>query len=167
MRSDLKDRLCGEKSRLHSSSLNMALSSNVRMWVTAISTNAHNGRKIILRYAKELSASFDRACQPVRIIIVWTYQSESGQPMSEEHEKMNHLEDMLESVLKEDGFATLALVSTGENLREWTYYVKSETEFMARLNYALAGVPAFLIEIHAASDPDWDMYEKFKAGIKE
>ena len=110
----------------------MALSSNVRMWATAISTNAHNGRKIILRYAKELSASFDRACQPVRIIIVWTYQSESGQPMSEEHEKMNHLEDMLGSVLKEDGFATLALVWIGENLREWTYYVKSETEFIAR-----------------------------------
>jgi hypothetical protein len=63
--------------------------------------------------------------------------------------------------------ATLALVSTGDNLREWTYYVKSETEFMVRLNYALVGVPAFPIEIHAVSDPDWDMYEKFKAGIKE
>jgi hypothetical protein len=137
------------------------------MWATATSTNAHNGRKIIFRYAKELSASFDRACQPVRIIVVWRYQSESGQPMSEDHERMNQLEDVLESVLKEDGFATLALVSTGEDLREWTYYVKSETEFTARLNYALAGVPAFPIEIHAASDPDWDMYEKFKAGIKE
>jgi hypothetical protein len=137
------------------------------MWATAISTNAHNGRKIIFRYAKELSASFDRACQPVRIIIVWTYQSESGQPMSEDQQRMNQLEDMLESVLKEDGFATLALVSTGEDLREWTYYVKSEAEFTARLNYALAGVPAFPIEIHAASDPDWDMYERFKAGIKE
>jgi hypothetical protein len=137
------------------------------MWATAISTNAHNGRKIIFRYAKELSASFDRACQPVRIIIVWKYQSENGQPMSEDHEKMNQLEDMLESVLKEDAFATLAVVSTGEDLREWTYYVKSETEFTARLNYALAEVPAFPIEIHAASDPDWDMYEKFRAGIKE
>ena len=47
---------------------------------------------------------------------------------------MNQVEDMLESVLKEDGFATLALLSTGEGLREWTYYSKSETEFMARLN---------------------------------
>ena len=145
----------------------MALSSNVRMWATATSTNAHNGRKIIFRYAKELSASFERACQPVRIIIAWTYQSESGQPMSEDRQRMNQLEDMLESVLKEDGFATLALVSTGEELREWTYYVKSEAEFTARLNYALAGVPAFPIEIHAAPDPEWDMYERFKAGIKE
>ena len=74
---------------------------------------------------------------------------------------------MLEAVLKEDAVSTLALVSTGEGLREWTYYTKSETEFMARLNYALAGIAAFPIEIHAASDPDWDMYERFKAGIKE
>lgn len=159
--------LSGETSSLHSASLNMAFGSNVRVWATATSTNAQNGRKIIFRYAKELSTSFDQACQPIRIIIVWKYKSESGQPMSEDHRRMNELEDMLESVLKEDGFATLALVSTGENLREWTYYTKSETEFMARLNYALAGVTAFPIEIHPASDPDWDMYERFKAGIKQ
>jgi hypothetical protein len=136
------------------------------MWATAISTNAHNGRKIIFRYAEELSMSFDQACQPGRIIIVWKYKSENGQPMAEDHQRMNQLEDMLESVLKEDGFATLALVSTGEDLREWTYYTKSETEFMARLNYALAAMPAFPIEIHTACDPNWDMYERFKAGIK-
>lgn len=87
--------------------------------------------------------------------------------MSEDHQRMNQLEDMLESVLKEDGFATLALVSTGEELREWTYYAKSEGEFMARLNYALAGIPAFPIEIHIARDPNWDTYEQFKVGITE
>ena len=80
---------------------------------------------------------------------------------------MNQLEDMLESVLKEDGFATLALVSTDEGLREWTYYAKSESEFMARLNYALAGMPVFPIEIHIECDPNWDMYEQFKAGVKQ
>lgn len=145
----------------------MALGSNVRMWATAISTNAHDGRKIIFRYAKELSASFDQTCQPVRIIIVWKYESESGQPMTEDHQRMNQLEDMVESVLKPDGVATLALVSTGEDLREWTYYTKSEAEFMARLNYALAGMPAFPIEVHTAFDPSWDTYERFKAGVKE
>lgn len=145
----------------------MAFGSNVRTWATAISTNADNGRKIIFRYAEELSTSFDQARQPVRIIIVWKYVSESGQPVSEDHQRMNQLEDMLESVLKEDGFTTLALVSTGEGLREWTYYATSENEFMARLNYALAGIPSFPIEIHVAGDPNWDMYEQFKAGLKK
>ena len=80
---------------------------------------------------------------------------------------MNQFEDRLESVLKDDSFATLALVSTGENFREWIYYAKSENEFEARFDYALDGMPTFPIEIHIASDPTWDTYQRFKAGIKE
>jgi hypothetical protein len=81
--------------------------------------------------------------QPIRIITVWKYQSESGQPIAEDHQRMNLLEDTLESFLKDDGLATLALVS-GEDLREWTYYAKSEDEFMGRLNYAFAAMPSEL-----------------------
>lgn len=145
----------------------MSLDSNVRTWATAISTHADNGRKIIFRYADEHSLVFDPASQPVRIIIVWKYQSESGLPVAEDNQRMNALEDSLESVLKESGFATLALVSTGEGLREWTYYAKSEDEFMARLNYAFAGVSPFPIEIHTAHDPSWDLWEQFKAGVEK
>jgi hypothetical protein len=88
-------------------------------------------------------------------------------PHKEEHARMDALEDLLAPVLAGDDFATLALVSTGENLREWTYYAKSEDEFMARLNYAFIGEEPFPIEIHIESDPEWRMYEKFKAGVKE
>jgi hypothetical protein len=145
----------------------MALDSDVQIWATAISTNANSGRKIIFRYAKQLSATFDRASQPIRIIIVWKYQSDSGQPNAEDHQRMNLLEDTLEPVLNGDRFATLALVSTGEDLREWTYYARSENEFIVRLDRAFAGTPAFPIEIHAAWDPSWEMYEQFKAGVRE
>jgi hypothetical protein len=145
----------------------MAVGSDVRMWATAMSTNEQNGRKIIFRYAEAFSATFDRASQPIRIIIVWKYQSDSGQPLAEDRQRMNLLEDTLESALKDDGFATLALVSTGEDLREWTYYAKSEDEFMGRLNCAFAGMPAFPIEIHIATDPTWDVYQQFKAGVRE
>ena len=145
----------------------MTTGSNVRVWATAISANAHNGRKIIFRYARQFDASFKRASQPIRVIIVWKYQSDSGQPIAEDHAQMNVLEDALESVLNEHESATLTLVSTGENLREWTYYAKSEDKFIASLNYALAGMPAFPIEIHSACDPKWEVYEHFKAGIKE
>jgi hypothetical protein len=88
-------------------------------------------------------------------------------PLKDEHQGMNALEDALTLALAGDDFATLALVSTGENLREWTYYAKSEDEFIARLNYAFIGEEAFPIEIHSESDPEWSMYEKFKAGMKQ
>ena len=115
----------------------------VLVWATAISTNASNGRKIIYRYAQELSPSFEPGSQPCRVIIVWRYSSDSGQPYTEEHASMNLLEDTLEPVLDRNHSATLVLVSTGENLREWTYYAKSEDEFMTRLNDALSGIRTF------------------------
>ena len=92
---------------------------------------------------------------------------QTGSPSAKNYRRMIQLENALESALKKDHFATLSLVSTGENLREWTYYAKAENEFMARLNFAFAGTPEFPIEIHSASDPDWEMYEEFKAGLVE
>lgn len=86
--------------------------SSVSLWATAISTNASNGRKIIYRYAQELRPTIERSSQPCRVIIVWKYSSDSGQPYTEEHAAMDLLEDTLEPVLFRDHFATLALVST-------------------------------------------------------
>ncbi len=145
----------------------MAVGSDVVTWATAVSTNRNDGRKIIFRYAEQLHPNFDRASQPIRFIIVWKYQSETGQPIAGDHQRMSLLEETLESALEKDHIATLALVSTGEGLREWTYYAKSDHEFMARLNYAFAGMPEFPIEIHSASDPNWDVYEQFRAGVIE
>jgi hypothetical protein len=141
--------------------------SHVQSWATAISTNSQNGRRIIFRYAKNFSSTFDRASQPSRIIIAWNYRSENGQPESDEHQRMNLLEDSLEPILDQDDFATLVLVTTGENFREWTYYAKSDEAFIQRLNLALAGLPVFPIEVHTAHDPTWSMYEQFRAGVNE
>ena len=104
--------------------LDMNDSPDVEVWATAISTNSTNGRRIIFRYAKKLRPSFDRSVQPDRIIIVWKYVSENGQPNPDEHSDMNQLEDALERVLQGSQVATLALVSTDENLREWAYYAQ-------------------------------------------
>ena len=79
---------------------------------------------------------------------------------------MNLLEDTLEPVLDQGLFATLALVSTVENLREWTCYAISEDEFMARLNYACAGMSTFPIEIHIPHDPSRKIYAEFTIGLK-
>jgi hypothetical protein len=120
-----------------------------------ISTNSQDDRKIIFRYARDFCSTFEGASQPSRIIIVRKYDSENGQPESEEHRRMNLLEDLLEPILDQDGSAILALVTTGENLREWTYYAKSDEAFIQRLNLALAGLPVFPIETHTTRDPTW------------
>lgn len=145
----------------------MSINAHAQTWATATSTNQSNGRVIIFRYIDVFAPSFNRSSQPARIILAWKYQSEKGMPVLDVRQRMDLMEDALEPLMEKDGLATLALVSTGENLREWTYYAKSEDEFMARLNKALAGKPAFPIEVHTATDPKWAMYEKFKAGVQK
>ena len=80
---------------------------------------------------------------------------------------MIQFEDVLGPVLDQGGFATLALVSTGEDIREWIYYAQSEGGFAARFDYAFAGRSTFPIEIRAAHDPQWRTYEEFRAGVRE
>ena len=148
-------------------SLSLSASCFAQTWALATSTNPSNGRQIVFRYMNELGPNFQRSSLPTRIILAWKYQSENGMPVLVERQRMDAMEDLLGPLLERDGFAKLAVVSTGENLREWTYYAKSEAEFMVGLNKALDGKPAFPIDVHPAIDPTWSMYEKFRSWVKK
>ncbi|MEG4208361.1 DUF695 domain-containing protein [Microcoleus sp. Pol7_A1] len=134
-------------------------------WATAVSRHHTEDRAIVFRYVKTFTPQFNRSSQPDRIILVWNYKSDSGMPSVKERQMMDKLEDSLSPTIEGDGFATLALVSTGENSREWIYYARSEDEFMVRLNAALKDSPEYPIEIHAAPDPAWETYEEFFSGL--
>jgi hypothetical protein len=138
---------------------------SAQVWATAISRNEAKGTAIIYRYVKEFPPGFVRNQQPDRIIVVWRYQGEKGMPSVEERDRMDDFEDAL-SPLDEAGFSTLALVSTGNDLKEWTYYTQAEDAFLKRLNAALRSKAAFPVEIHASPDPDWTKYERFLMGVK-
>ena len=135
-----------------------------RTWSTAISKDGD--RAIVFRYVSSFGPNNPKVVQPDRIILAWRFVSENGLPSTEECEQMDELEDGLSSLIEMEGFTTLALVSTGENLREWVFYAKSEDEFIERLNVVLSGAPIFPIEIHTGRDPDWSTYESFKSRVK-
>lgn len=136
-----------------------------QIWATAISRNDAKGTAIVYRYVKEFRPGFVRNQQPDRIIVVWRYQGEKGMPSLEERDRMDDFEDAL-SPLQEAGFSTLALVSTGNDLKEWTYYTQAADTFLERLNAALRAKAAFPIEIHVSPDPEWTTYERFVIGVK-
>jgi hypothetical protein len=144
----------------------VTVDSDEQTWATAILTNADNDTQFIFRYALTFSPTFDRATQPVRISIAWKYETAKGIPGTEDNERMTVLEDALESALEQDNFATLVLVATGGNLREWTYHAKSGAQFVARLNDALGHMPKFPIEIFVEDDPEWRVYQRFVAQVK-
>jgi hypothetical protein len=144
-----------------------ATAAEVTIWATAVSKQESTGRVIVFRYAKAFREGFQKASFPDRIILVWRYKSEKSMPVTSEREAMDRMEDLLEPLVEKSGQSILALVSTGEDLREWIFYAKSEQEFLATLNQALAGQPRFPIEVHAAPDPEWSTYERFRKGVRE
>jgi Family of unknown function (DUF695) len=137
------------------------------VWATATSRNESTGRAIIFRFVKEFGKKFERHRQPVRAILAWKYETETGMPSYVERQRMDLMEDALAETLEKSGFATLALVSTGEGLREWTYYAGSESEFFALLNQGLSAHAAYPINIHISEDPQWSMYNEFRQDVVE
>src|SRR5689334_6651266 len=121
-----------------------------RIFATAVSKDESRGRAIVFRFVREFESGFERSRLPVRVILAWRYDSEDGMPAHAERVRMDRMEDLLEPHVEAAGGSVLALVSTGENLREWTYYARSESGFLAQLNAALRGQLAFPIEIHTA-----------------
>lgn len=140
-------------------------STSARSWGTVVTHN--DDKAIIYRYVDAFHDEWDLATQPDRIIIAWRYDNPTGMPSPTEREQMEELEAALEPVVEEEGFATLALVSTGENLREWIYYTQSGEDFFNRLNTALADRPRFPIEIRSAPDPAWSTYSGLMAALSK
>jgi len=142
-------------------------SGNARIWATAISKNEAADRQILFRYIHEFEPGFERAAYPHRIVITWDYEAQNGMPDHAELESMYRLEDLLKPVAEDSGLAVLTMVSTGEGLREWTYYARSEEAFFKALNAVLASEARFPIEIHAAEDLPWKTYQDFRSGVYE
>ena len=149
------------------SAINPSYAESDTGWATATSVEKSTGRAMIFRYIKDFTPQFLRSDYSDRVIIVWQYQSASGMPQLTERDNMDRLEELLSSELEVSALATLVLVSTGENMREWIYYTKSEADFIAQMNSALGNKESFPIEIHAAPDPEWKSYEDFRAGVRE
>lgn len=137
------------------------------VWSTAIATRPSDGHRIVYRFRSEFRPAFQRTQYPDRVILIWRYESSQGMPSTSERELMDQMEDLLTPHVEQQGVSSLVIVSTGEGLREWIYYARSQQEFMAKLNEALHGVPRFPIEIDLWSDPEWKRYEEFCSSIRQ
>lgn len=133
-------------------------------WSTAISKHQTEDKTIVFRYLSKLPVQYDRKELSERVVLVWKYQGMKGMPSTDERQLMDQMEDLL-ALIEKRGVAKLVMVSTGNNLREWTYYATSKEIFLSELNVALHGKAAFPIEIHIGKDPSWSTYENFKSGV--
>lgn len=86
-------------------------------------------------------------------------------PNIEQHGRMDELDDAFALAIEADALASLALVSTGDCRREWTYNAGSREYVMSRLNRGLSGHPRFPIEILVNREPDWATFNDFQKRI--
>lgn len=136
-------------------------------WAIATATRPSDGRVIVYRFIQEYQRSFDRAEFPIRLTLSWRYNSATGMPSVPERESMDMFEDRLTPLVEKDPLASLALVRTGDNLRQWVFYAASESSFRQMLDESLEAAPRLPIEVSTVVEPRWETYEQFVRGIRK
>ena len=121
-------------------------------------------RDVIVRARGEMPAPEERKRYSHLCVITWEYEGgESGMPDSCESARMFELENLLEAEVEKRGLCVQTASRTGNDRREWNYFVRSKEEFMEALNSALGHLPPFPIEICFYDDPEWDSLQDLLA----
>ena len=127
----------------------------------SVATAQDNGKPLIIRYLSKLPDNFDKQAYPLLMAITWPYQSDSGMPSQSEKNRMNELEDALTEAVERNNAGLLTVLVTGNGVFEMQFYTRTQDEFLYLLNMALAGRPAFPIQIVPQPDPEWSAYQRF------
>lgn len=125
-------------------------------------------QSIIYSFDKQLPSKEVIASFPTVVVIQWAYDGSKnkGMPSASELELIYQLEDVLDD-LAEQGAAFRAYARTGNNTREFVYYIIGKSGYLELLNQALSQHPEYPIDISFYSDPDWSKYKELLANFKQ
>ncbi|WP_447938323.1 DUF695 domain-containing protein [Pseudoxanthomonas mexicana] len=146
--------------------LNPVAQQDQRIWAIAVAKHQTLDRSIVYRYVQEFEPGFDKQALPIRIDIHWDYASPSGMPSDDERDRMDAAENAFSPSVEQDGAAALVYVETGEGRRQWSFYARSEDEFIQRFNDALSSSDVLPIQVDSVSDPKWTLHAEFLDGVK-
>ncbi|WP_416409274.1 DUF695 domain-containing protein [Agrobacterium rosae] len=153
----------------------MAFSAAVTAWVVPMNSNAkdiyftatgqEDGNALIFRSLKAVPAGVHEAYLPHRVVILWRYETDlNGMPDADANSAQIALEDAL-LPLDMNEIGRQMLVVTGNNRKEWLWYVKDFDSWLAQLNKRLTTSPAYPIDISHSYEPQWSSYKDFIAGV--
>ncbi|HEY0843834.1 MAG TPA: DUF695 domain-containing protein [Noviherbaspirillum sp.] len=134
-------------------------------WLVA--EGQRNGFPIIVRAKAELPEHRIRKQYGWLTVITWTYSVESGGlPGADENQKMNNLEDTIESRLEATGLCMAVASRTGNGKKEWSYYVRDRDEFISAFNKVMHGKPRLPLTMHFYHDPAWQELNRLLDSVK-
>ena len=132
-------------------------------WWTAPTESDENGRTVIVTGRRGVEAAMESGKYRIRVEITWRYQGDStGMPDKPTSMLMEAVQEALTKVFDRDPVAILTGVYTGDDRRDWVFYVTSTHIFERKINEALAPFDLLPITIYTENDPDWAEYREMR-----
>lgn len=106
-------------------------------WWTAPTESDENGRTVIVTGRRGVEAAMESGKYRIRVEITWRYQGDStGMPDKPTSMLMEAVQEALTKVFDRDPVAILTGVYTGDDRRDWVFYVTSTHIFERKINEA-------------------------------
>jgi len=132
-----------------------------------IARTEEDSRTVLLRFRSFAPAGVNTSDYPHLVNIYWRYDGDAndGMPAPDLHQRMCALESRLDAI-EGMGIGFLVLSVTGNNRKEWVWYVADESTYMVRVNEALSAGGRFPVEFESTEDPDWSNFTSLLAAVR-
>lgn len=123
------------------------------------------GKPVVYKFMNEFPGVKTRNKMSWLTVISWTYDgsTNNGMPPSDINELMIKLEDGLEKIEGREKTYFDVYSATGNNLKEFVFYISDRDKFMHNFNNALKGHSVYPIEVNFYEDAEWSDLQKLQA----
>jgi hypothetical protein len=128
-----------------------------------------NDLPVIMKFVNELPDNKVMSKLTFLTVISWKYDGteNNGMPLDEINQRMIILEDAIENSMSSSKIFTHVYSRTGNNLKEFSYYTKSQDDFMKMLNITLEKHAEYPIGINFYEDKEWSDFKKVISDFKK
>jgi len=133
-----------------------------------VAKSSVKGIPVIYKLMSELPDEVTRGKLPWLTVVSWKYDgsTNNGMPTQDVNEGMIELEDNLEAIAGREAIYLDVYTGTGNDLKEFVFYISDQTEFMENFNDAMSGKPRYPIEINFYEDKEWSDLANLQSDLK-
>lgn len=123
-----------------------------------------NGKPVVYKFMNELPEHSVLSKMPWLTVVSWKYDGSknNGMPPRDVNELMIKLEDGLETINGREKIYFDVYSATGNDLKEFVFYISDRESFMNNFNDALKGHPIYPLEINFYEDKEWSDLSKLQ-----
>jgi len=116
-----------------------------------------DGKPVVYKFMSELPDKKLRESMVWLTVVSWKYDgsSNNGMPPKDVNNYMILLEDALEAIKGREVIYFNVYSATGNNLKEFAFYIADREAFKHNFNKALNGHKAYPLKINFYEDKDW------------